>query len=303
MSYWIYQHLGNLTPEALREDGLLDRVQGAADAGPVLREFASRAGRQADAGRWSYCRDLGATRLLVLDTRAGRVLDPRRRSMVDQAEWDWIESHATGGCDHLLLASSVPVLLAPGMHGLEAWSEAVTGGAWGRVASTVAEKLRQSLDLEHWAAFHTSFLGLTGLIRSVGSGERGAPPASIVALSGDVHHAYLAAVAFPRGTSVRSAVYQAVCSPIRNPLDSNERRAIRAGWSRLAHVIGAGLAAAAGVPRPDVSWRLLHPEPWFDNQIATLELQGREAVMRIERTAADGTSDPRLDTVFERRLA
>ena len=44
-------------------------------------------------------------------------------------------------------------------------------------------------------------------------------PASIVTLSGDVHHAYLFEVAFPRGSGARSAVWQAVCSPYRNPLD------------------------------------------------------------------------------------
>src|SRR3712207_8062569 len=42
------------------------------------------------------------------------------------------------------------------------------------------------------------------------------PISSIVTLSGDVHHAYLAEVAYPRGSGVRSAVWQAVCSPFRN---------------------------------------------------------------------------------------
>ena len=52
--------------------------------------------------------------------------------MLDQDEWRWIEEHATGDFDHLVLATSLPFLLAPGLHHLEAWNEAVCEGAWGR---------------------------------------------------------------------------------------------------------------------------------------------------------------------------
>ncbi len=51
-------------------------------------------------------------------------------------------------------------------------------------------------------------------------------------LSGDVHHAYLFEIAYPRGAGVQSAVWQAVCSPFRNPLNGRERRLIRLGMSR-----------------------------------------------------------------------
>ena len=87
----------------------------------------------------------------------------------------------------------------------------------------VGEKLRQALDLEHWAAFGESLERMMGIVRAVGTGERGEAPASIVALSGDVHHAYLAEVGFPPGTGMRSTAWQATCSPFRNPLDSKER--------------------------------------------------------------------------------
>jgi hypothetical protein len=43
ISYWIYQHLGNLTPAELRANDLFERVRGAGDAGPLLREFARHA--------------------------------------------------------------------------------------------------------------------------------------------------------------------------------------------------------------------------------------------------------------------
>ncbi len=85
--------------------------------------------------RWSYCRDFGRTRLIMIDSRAGRVLGPPgSRSMLDPHEWEWLEQHAEGDFDHLLIGTSLPFLLAPGLHYLEAWNEAVCNGAWGRAA-------------------------------------------------------------------------------------------------------------------------------------------------------------------------
>ena len=100
-------------------------------------------------------------------------------------------------------------------------------GAWGRLAARLCEKLRRAEDFDHWASFGKSFRRLFRLLREVGRRQRDRPPASIVLLSGDVHHAYLAEVGFPRGSNVESHVYQAVCSPYRNPLGNWERRAIR----------------------------------------------------------------------------
>jgi hypothetical protein len=110
--------------------------------------------------------------------------------------------------------------------------------------------VRRALDLEHWAAFRISFDRLTDLLQEVGSGKRGKAPASIVILGGDVHHAYLAEVAFPRSAEVHSAVYQAVCSAMRNPLGDSEKRAIRIAASRLGDAIGRRLARLAGGPDP-----------------------------------------------------
>ncbi len=70
----------------------------------------------------------------MLDSRAGRVLEPGVRSMIDPREMRWIEEHATGGVDHLLLGTSLPLFLTPALHDLEAWNEAVCDGAWGRAA-------------------------------------------------------------------------------------------------------------------------------------------------------------------------
>jgi hypothetical protein len=303
MSYWIYQHLGNLAPDAHKEDDLLHRVQEADDGGPILREFAWEADRENSGVRWSYCRDLGSTRLVVIDSRAGRVLDDGRRAMVDEAEWDWITEHATGGFDHLLLATSLPWLLGRGMHNLEAWNEAVCEGAWGPLPAKVGEKVRRTLDLEHWAAFNRSFTRLGELQRSVGAGERGSAPASIVTLSGDVHHAYLFEVGFRPGSNVRSAVWQAVCSPYRNPLDGHERAVIRMGMSRPFAALTGALARSAGVDDPDVGWRMAGDGPWFDNQVATLTIDGRRRDMRLDKAVPVDETEARLECVLDRRLA
>jgi hypothetical protein len=303
MSYWVYQHLGNLSPQELEEDELFGRVQETEDATRVLREFAYRADREIAGTRWSYHRDFGRVRLIMMDSRAGRVLDERNRSMLDDEEWAWIEDQATGDFDHLLIGTTLPVFLMSAMHHLEAWNEAVCGGAWGRPAAKVGESIRQILDLEHWAAFQDSFGHLVKLLRSVASGERsnGPPPASIALLSGDVHHGYLAGVSFRE--DVESSVYQVVSSPLRNPLGFPERLGFSAAWTKPGELIGKALTRLAGVPEPDVNWRLMHEEPWFDNHVSTLEFRGREATLRVEKTTPEEAGEPRLYPLLEHRLA
>jgi hypothetical protein len=302
-SYWVYQHLGNVAPEAHRDDALLAKVKAADDAEGILEDFAFKTDRTTDGARWSYCRDLGRKRLIVVDSRAGRVLEEGKRSMLDDAEWEWVHEHATGGFDHLLVATSLPWLLGRGMHFFEGWSEAVAGGAWGSVAARGAESVRQTVDLEHWAAFQESFARLAELFRSVGSGERGEPPASIVALSGDVHHAYLFEVGYPRGTGVQSNVWQAVCSPYRNPLEKRERQTIRVGMSRPFEVGMRSLARLAGVRDPGIGWRMIGDGPWFDNQVATLTVDGRRIDMRLDKAVPVDETRAQLECVLEHRLA
>jgi hypothetical protein len=227
----------------------------------------------------------------MIDSRAGRVLTPGARSMVDQGEWDWIAEHATGGFDHLLIGTSLPLFLAPGLHYLEAWNEAVCDGAWGGLAAKLGEKLRQGADLEHWAAFRRSFDLMCELLREVGAGRRGDAPQSIVVLSGDVHHACLGEIGFPRGSGVRSRVWQATCSPFRNPLSTNERRGVNIGFTRWGERVGRALARSAGVPPPPVRWRFRDGDPRFDNQVGTLVLDEQSGLARLERAVPSGRGD------------
>ena len=62
------------------------------------------------------------------------------------------------------------------------------------------------------------------------------------------------------------------------------------------------LARSARVPDPEIRWRLVQP-PTFDNQFATLELDGRSALLRIERTVREDPEARRIETSLERRLS
>jgi hypothetical protein len=166
----------------------------------------------------------------------------------------------------------------------------------------VGERIRRAVDLEHWAAFNESFRRMEDLLMEVASGRRGPPPATIVGIGGDVHHAYLAEVGFPRDAGLESAVYQAVCSPFRNALDSHERTIVRMAERRGMERLVRPLARAAGVPDPRIRWRLAQ-SPTFDNQFATLEFDGRNAALRIERTVRDEADNRSIETSLERRLA
>jgi hypothetical protein len=302
MSYWIYQFIGNLSPRELDENEIYRRIRANPEATKELREWA-RAIDSTEAGtRWSFCRDLGGgVRAIFMDSRAGRVLQKDRRSIFDDEEWGWIVEHAEGDFNHLLIATTVPYLLSPGFHHLEAWNEQVSDGAWGMLAAWLGEKLRRGVDFDHWAAFQFSFARVRKLLEEVGSGKRGSAPASIVLLSGDVHHAYLSEVGFRPGSGIESGIFQAVCSPYRNPLDERERKVVRAGFSRTFHRLTRGLARLAGTPEPEIAWRTLEG-PYFDNQVATIRLEGRQATMRLDKTTA-GEDDPsELEKTFQRRL-
>jgi PhoD-like phosphatase len=300
-SYWVYQALGNFSPDQIAERGLLDHLKDQPDAGRALHEWARRVDWGPEGRRWSLCRDLGDVRLVMLDSREGRVLDERPRRMFDDDEWEWLEGVVRGGVRHLILADTLPIFLPKAIHDLESWDDAVASGAWTPLMKGFGERVRRSLDLEHWGAFPHSFDQIVELIRKVGAGERGEPPASILTLGGDIHHAYLACVEFPESAGVRSPVWQVVCSPFRNALSSRDKRIARAGDTKLARGITRALARSAGVRLPELDWRLVQP-PTFDNQFATVELDGDRVDVRIERTVPGDWRRPRIETSLERTL-
>ena len=288
-SYWIYQHLGNMSPQDRASDPVFKAVRTASDetgdAGAVLDEFAERADKEPATTRWSYAHDWGGTRLIVVDSRCSRLLTADRRGMLDDDEHRWLDEQCKGGVDHLLIASSLPYLLPRTIHHAESWNEAVAGGAWGRAAARFGEKIRQAADLEHWAAFQDSFRAVAADVVAVARGERGPAPASISFLSGDIHYSYLARVQEP---GAESKVSQIVCSPLRNPLIGTFRRANRIACAKATGIPFRVLAKLAKVPAPPLRWRMTDG-PWFDNAIATVELSGRDCTVRWDTPRDGGT--------------
>jgi hypothetical protein len=92
-----------------------------------------------------------------------------------------------------------------------------------------------------------------------------------------------------------------VCSPFRNDLDRRERRVLRFAASRPGRAIGRALTAAARVEDAGIRWRVADG-PYFDNQVATLRIRGRELEIDLDKTVA-GDPHPELERICRRQLA
>jgi hypothetical protein len=72
---------------------------------------------------------------------------------------------------------------------------------------------------------------------------------------------------------------QAVCSPIRNPLPRQVRVAQAFIGKGLARPLEALVKRTSKVPSAPYHWSMTEG-PWFDNNLATLQVRGRGLVMR-----------------------
>jgi hypothetical protein len=313
-SYWVYQHLGNLPPSELARDEVYARALAGAgsgsgsDGGPGADEvdltdpvfdLSRRVDRHPEVYRWSYRRDLGDCRLVVVDSRAARVLEPDHRSMLDPDEMAWLDEQLTGDVEHLFIGTSLPFLLPPGLHDFEAIDEVLAEGAHGRLVGTVAERGRRSIDLEHWAAFNEGFAEVFDIVMDVARGNRGRAPSTIAFLSGDVHNSYVAEVTDAAARhGAQSRIVQAVCSPIRNPMP----RAVRVMMSAFARSLVRPMRFIAErskhVPDPAYPW-LVTDGPWFDNCLAEATVQGSDLAIVWRGGEVRGGDDlhPVLTTV------
>ena len=298
-SYWVYQHLGNLSPRARAADEVWRRIIGhdgtaELDLTDVLDAFAERCDADPDGYGWSYCRDFDDVRLIVVDSRVARDLTPSARGLLDAQELEWFDERMRGGFRHVLVATSLPFLLPLGLHHVEAWDEAIAQGAWGRPAAWIGERLRQAVDLEHWAAFQNSFQAVARIATEVADGERGPAPQTVTFLSGDVHYSFLAEVERESG----GRILQAVCSPVRNPLPRLLRWFAVVMSYGVATPIGAVAARSVHVPDPPFRWHTVKG-PWFDNNLALLE-DGPDGLTMTWRTGVVDRGDeahPRLEDV------
>ena len=282
-SYWIYQHIGNLTPDEVAADPDARKIlEHDGDAWPLLVELADRADAEAEGGeavRFSFRWDLGHTRLLMMDSRNGRVLNHGEHLMLGDAEFAWLEEQASapGQVDHLLLATSVPWLMPHAISDLETVNEIAAArpgwrGRWG-------EKLRQAADLEHWPAFRASFDRLAALVTRARQRARHG------------QHPVRRCPPLLRGARRRAR-------PRRRAPAHLLARAQRHGLVHQAGVParvvgpGAGTHPVVGGPRgrapTPVTWRRL-AGPLFGNTIATLEIEGRRARVLFEQPVTSGT--------------
>jgi len=113
-----------------------------------------------------------------------------------------------------------------------------------------------------------------------------------------VHYSYLARARVPGAGAGASAVFQAVCSPIRNPLTKVLRYANVVAQFGVARLIGHALASAARVPRSALQWSI-DEGPWFDNVLATLELDGRSATVSWDAPGEGADQDGSLRRVAD----
>lgn len=283
-SYWVYQHIGNLSADTLRDDpDYRAIVTGTGDRWPVLADLADRADAEVDGSkgvRFSFRWDLGRSRLLMIDSRNGRILTDGHRSMLGEREFDWLADQiadAHEDVDHLMLGTSLPWLLPYAVSDLQTINELAAGRPGWR--GRLGEKIRQAADFEHWPAFFDSFVRLTELI--VGASDRPAHPlATVTVLSGDVHHSYAARVDLP--TTTQTSVYQLVCSPVHNHVPAYVRPVLTYGWSSRVGKATRAFARRWGSRPLPVRWTNV-AGPLFGNTIATLELDGRDARVTFDQ--------------------
>ncbi|WP_258950682.1 alkaline phosphatase D family protein [Lentzea californiensis] len=284
-SYWVYQHLGNLGPEELARNPLYAKVKAQdTDVLPLLEEFAEEADKEVEGRKstwWSFRREFGRARLLMVDTRSGRILDEGKRQMVSDEEFEWIERNTEGDFDHLLIGSSLPWLMPHSLSHLQSINE--IGARKPGWQGKAAEGIRQAVDLEHWPAFRESFDRLSRMIEKAANNGS----ATVCVLSGDVHHSYVAEAEFPRPT--KAVVAQLVCSPIHNEAPKFLRPGFRLSWSRPASWVFRRLATLVGVPEDLVHWRKTSG-PHFGNSVALLDFDGLRARYRLISAAGEETA-------------
>ena len=230
---------------------------------------AQAADREADGGRgalWSYRRDFGRARLLVIDSRCGRVLTEGARRMVGDREFSWIEAQVEDGdYDHLLVATSMPWLLPRALHDIEAGDEALCAGP---------AAARRPVSPRRCGGPSTSSTGQPSMIRS--SASPSSSGASAAGSTAGVHRprsaCCRATCTTPTsseamfGQRVASHVYQLTCSPFHNGIPLPMRFVFRIAWSRFADRLGGLLLRLCRAPKPSFGWRTV-AGPFFGNHV------------------------------------
>ena len=279
-------------------------VQADDDAGPRLREFAREWDRESAASRWAYYRDFGRSRLLVIDSRAARVLAEGRPRDDRRGGVGMDREHARGSFDHLIIASTLPVFMAarhPPPRGVE---RGRVRGAWGtrpgRIGARVATGSRPR-----------ALAGVSRLVRATRRpaaddrqrARRGRPARRRSSCSAATCTRRTSPRSISAGDAGRSRVYQIVCSPFRNPAHTCRSAGSSAGRARaLPSSCSRRLARLCNVA-PSTAQLALRAGPTFENSIGELELDERTARVTISCSASDSDGGPLLRRLHTRELS
>ena len=167
-SYWVHQHLGNMTPAERADDEVWRAIaahaddEGEYDATDLLDAFADRVDQKPETYRWSYARELGPDARLRgrgLPRRAGAGADGER-SMLDDSEMAWLDEQMRGDVDHLLdrHVAAVPAQPRAALRrGVGTRRSPRAPGARAARPPGRRDGCGTVLDLEHWAAFQDGF--------------------------------------------------------------------------------------------------------------------------------------------------
>lgn len=88
---------------------------------------------------------------------------------------------------------------------------------------------------------------------------------------------------------------------MHNSIPGFMRAGFRFGWSGAGRLLGRMLARHGRAERPSLRWDRTGG-PWFGNQLMTLTLRGRSALLGMDR-ARTAEAGVRLTPVLERTLS
>ena len=143
---------------------------------------------------------------------------------------------------------------------------------------------------------------MSELVKGVATGGRGDPPSTVLVLSGDVHHGYLAERTFSGYETSQSRLPGGLLPPAQLPAGQKSNLQSVA-WNGAAALAVRLLSRLAGVEGEDLTWRLTHDESFFDNRVDTPKLDGPEATITFEGAVLNGSGEPNLKRLYRRRLA
>ena len=279
MSYWVLPAPGqSLARRAGRRRAVRAPCGRPRTAPTRCASFAAEADADPASVRWSYRRDFGRVRLLMVDTRAARVLDEEQprdaghgRGATGCASRRWTGRGVVRPSADRHLAALAAAAPHPRRGG---WNAALCRGRARRALGPV--RGGSAAARPTWSTGRpspSSFAALAELIAEAGCGPGGAGD-GLCAVGGRAPRVRGRAALAGAGRSPDARVLQLTCSPVHNSIPALDTGRLPL---RLEPAGPRARAAAspgtAGVTRPPVSWRRTGG-PWFGNQLMTLTLRG-----------------------------